>query len=134
MVGSAGPTIVWSRAPRNRPSITANSTSSFSRWLRPSAGSSSSEGTYSSPLVGNASISGSIPPLGVDVVVSAVDRGRGEGRPQVGHGSCNALELRRIELFEDPGEELGLEHLDVLEQMPAGGRDPDEDDAPVAGD
>src|SRR5690242_9797773 len=116
MVGSAGPTIVWSSAPRNRPSMTAKRISIFSRWLSPSAGSSSSEGTYSSPVVGNASMRWLLPPLGVDVMVSSVDGGRSEGRPQVGHGSPDAVQLVRIELLEDAREELGLEHLDILQQ------------------
>ena len=38
MVGRAGPTIVWSSAPRKSPSMTAKRISIFWRWLRPSAG------------------------------------------------------------------------------------------------
>src|SRR5215211_2022864 len=43
-VGSAGPTMVWSRAPRNRPSITAKRISIFARVDSPRAGSSASDG------------------------------------------------------------------------------------------
>src|SRR3954451_20094241 len=56
MVDNAGPTIVWSRAPRNRPSMTAKRISIFSRIGNPRAGSSSSDGVQSSRCAGSASI------------------------------------------------------------------------------
>src|SRR5262245_10609283 len=77
-----------------------------------------------------------LPPLDVQVVVArpAVDRGRGESRPKVGHRCRDTLQLRGIELVEDADEELCLEHLDIPQQLPTGGGDPDEDDATIAGD
>src|SRR6185369_6159698 len=118
MVGRAGPTIVWSSAPRNSPSITAKRISIFSRWLRPSAGSSSSEGMYSSAAAGNASMRLSVPPLDMQMARSFVDRGRRERRSQVGHRRGDAGQLRRVELVEDAHEDLRSEHLHVVQQLP----------------
>src|SRR5436190_14265022 len=102
MVGRAGPTMVWSSAPRNRPSMTAKRISIFSRWLRPRAGSSSRLGTYSS-VVGNASMGSLTPPLGyVRVVQRRIVRQRGgDGGPQIGHCCGHGGELRWIELIKD---------------------------------
>src|SRR4249919_744502 len=104
MVGSAGPTIVWSSAPRKRPSMTAKRISIFSRWLRPRAGSSSRVGMYSSPCAaGNASMCLLLPPLGLVAVVGSggrVRKGRHDGDAQVGHRGRDAGELLFVELIE----------------------------------
>src|SRR6476646_6840089 len=105
MVGRAGPTMVWSSAPRNSPSMTANRISSFSRCVRPRAGSTSSVGANPPSTGGNACRSRSISPLWLVAVVGAGagihDRLR-DGHPKVGHGRRDADELRLVETIEHP--------------------------------
>src|SRR3954453_12296454 len=138
MVGSAGPTMVWSSAPRKRPSMTAKRISIFSRWLRPRAGSSSRLGMYSSPplAAGNASMWCLLPPLGLVTVVGSGRRVRmgGEERDaQGGHRCRDPFELGRIDLVEDLAHDLRSRCLDVLERLATDGRDTDEDDPAILG-
>src|SRR5215218_4674876 len=76
MVGRAGPTIVWSRAPRNRPSMTAKRISIFARWLSPSAGSSSRVGVIPSWDAGKLSMM-----VGSSLLQGRLVPGGGLGRP-----------------------------------------------------
>src|SRR6476469_6400396 len=124
MVGSAGPTMVWSSAPRNRPSMTAKRISIFSRWLRPRAGSSSRLGTYCS-VVGNASMGCLNPPLGqVRVVQGRIvyERGR-DGDPEVGHRCGHRGELGFVELVEDAPDDPLAQDFDVIEHLASGDGD-----------
>src|SRR5436190_138907 len=147
MVGSAGPTIVWSRAPRNSPSMTAKRTSSFARWLRPSAGSSSSVGTYSPRSAGNDSIEAPSScksrdgrPAGgrnsvVDVVrVAVVPELDDECFAQVLDRAAHPSQLGAIEPAEDGPDLVVLQRLDLLADAVAAGRGADEHDPPVLRD
>src|SRR5258705_8272813 len=116
MVGSAGPTMVWSSAPRNRPSMTAKRISNFARWLNPRAGSSSRVGALPLASVGNASI-GSVLPWGlVGVKVGVRSRECGFDRfAQVGQRDGHAGELPRVELVEDSAQDLLADGLDLVQ-------------------
>src|SRR5690349_13117620 len=153
MVGSAGPTIVWSRAPRNSPSITAKRISSLARWSRPRAGSSAMDGVR--PFVsGNASIWSVLPcRLGVGGLATADGRRgswRGDGagmaiHRDAGSGDVEGLaqrcrrfgdadELRGADATQDRAEELIAQGIELIEHLRALGGDADLDDAPVLRD
>src|SRR5215203_906315 len=110
--------MVWSRAPRKRPSMTAKRISIFARWLRPRAGSSSSVGALPVASVGNASI-GSVPPLGYGGVVMGIGPGQGgcDRFAQVGHRPGHAGELRGIEPVEDSAQDLLADDLDLVQRL-----------------
>ena len=114
MVGSAGPTMVWSRAPRNRPSMTAQRISIFARWLRPSAGSSASVGrARRRRRPGTTSMTWSIPSVGVagcGLCLAVVgDRGVIVERGGDGSASERAAHRRRARCRRSRGDaaELG---------------------------
>src|SRR6188508_376980 len=79
---------------------------------------------------------GSIPPLRFVAVVGmrvAVECRR-ERATEVGEGGREPGELARVELVEDPIEDLLTSGLDLSEDCTSGVGDPHEDDPPVGGD
>jgi alkanesulfonate monooxygenase SsuD/methylene tetrahydromethanopterin reductase-like flavin-dependent oxidoreductase (luciferase family) len=59
--------------------------------------------------------------------------GREERDTQGGHRRRDPLELRRIDLVEDLGHDLGSRRLHVFERLATDGRDSDEDDPAILG-
>src|SRR3954453_3549562 len=152
MVGSAGPTIVWSSAPRNRPSMTAKRISIFARIGSPSAGSSSRLGVVISRSTGNDSIeapSSRTAGLDGDAVRSGLGLGSGvavlvvgemvcanllhHGLAKVADGGQDPLEPRLRQPAEDRPQPVLLERLDLVTDPGALGGCPDENDPAVVG-
>src|SRR4051794_12542630 len=152
MVGRAGPTIVWSSAPRNRPSMTANRISILARIGNPSAGSSSRLGAVMSRSTGIDSIeapSSGTAGLDGDAVRSGLGMGSSvavlvirevvradllrHGLAQVADGRQDPLEPWLRQPAEDRPQPVLLERLDLVTDPGALGRCADENDAAVVG-
>ena len=160
IVGSATPTMVWSSAPRNSPSMTAKRISIFARWERsrapkPWAGASSCPTGMASNRVPFARIVrracrtgwGRTPVdrgmVGGARVGAARDLGEALGVAgelgfhrggQVGHRHGEPVELLRVEPPECAHQDVVLDELHLVHEVEARLRRPDEDHAPVVGD
>src|SRR4029079_1603578 len=144
MVGRAGPTIVWSSAPRNSPSRTAKRISIFARWGSPRAGSSSSVGgrppcSAGKDSIGSASLylGGWLGPaewpldvVGVDLQVVLTDL-LADGATKVTDGTEEPGQLRDVELAEDRSHLVLLDRLDLVPHPRAFRRDANQDDPAV---
>src|SRR6267142_6649137 len=145
IVGSAGPTMVWSSAPRNRPSRTAKRISIFARCGNPRAGSSSRLGVARSGALGidsmwllpsgngcrwgtaGAARSGVV---GVPVEVVGPDL-LDDGPAEVRERREDASELSRLQPTQDRSHPVLLQGLDLVADPGALRRGADDDDAAV---